>query len=281
MTMEHRTFTPVVAAAAFLCAAMPAAAQSPDDLAGQFGLLPGKPKNERQHHVPQARRKGEPEVAFGTVENDIVITPDGRRFPVTRERAMFSELEMTAPVGAKVELFHGTRRVYTNDIPFIWNHAKSSEYVKIQVTEGDRVWAFKILPEQGARLVIGRSAVDEPPARVVKKVRPTPAHPARAKPTPTKPAGYAGQYISMERLTFRHGDAIDVLWHGTPGNSMDWVTVVPAGSPPGEWGMWSYTSGEKAGKRRISGLKPGRYEARISFNSSNDIEDRVEFTVTE
>ncbi|MCB2186637.1 MAG: DUF2846 domain-containing protein [Deltaproteobacteria bacterium] len=65
------------------------------------------------------------------------------------------------------------------------------------------------------------------------------------------------------------GEPIEVAFSGAPGESRDWITVVPVGTPDKEAGEYDYTGdGVKEGVVRLPGAAPGEYEARAFFNYS-------------
>jgi len=96
----------------------------------------------------------------------------------------------------------------------------------------------------------------------------------------TQPAR-ATRMLAVARTVFPGDRPVAVGWHDSPGDPADWITVVPEGTPPDEWGPWRFT-GRKAGTFRVGHLEPGRYEARMYFKWPGGgfaIRDRLSFSV--
>lgn len=73
-------------------------------------------------------------------------------------------------------------------------------------------------------------------------------------------------FVYTDKDAYASGETVVVFWDGTPGNATDWVNVVPAGSPPNDWGQFAYTNGQVSGSVEFHGLTPGQYEARVFYN---------------
>ncbi len=89
--------------------------------------------------------------------------------------------------------------------------------------------------------------------------------------------------VGTDKPSYKAGDTVLVFWAGLPGNPQDWVTVVPAGSSPDEWGQWTYTNGQATGAYQVSGLAAGDYEVRVYYdypNGGNTIHAVAGFSVT-
>lgn len=75
-----------------------------------------------------------------------------------------------------------------------------------------------------------------------------------------------------------------VTYSGMPGNSQDWISVVPAGSADNFYvnGDWTYTSGQVSGTYNTGTLAAGNYEARAYFNwpsGGYTVQQRIFFTI--
>jgi len=80
---------------------------------------------------------------------------------------------------------------------------------------------------------------------------------------------------------FGSSETITVQYFGTTGDSHDWFTVVPKGTPDDETGQWDRVD-DVAGTWEVSGLSPGEYEVRIYLDYSNKgyvVTDRLPFQV--
>jgi hypothetical protein len=95
--------------------------------------------------------------------------------------------------------------------------------------------------------------------------------------------GTSTSTIGTDKTTYAVGETVVVFWTGLPGNTQDWVTVVPAGAPAEEWGEWTYTNGQTTGAFPVNGLAAGDYEARVYHdypNGGTTIHAVSTFTVT-
>lgn len=72
--------------------------------------------------------------------------------------------------------------------------------------------------------------------------------------------------IVIDRNTYTSGQGITVKWSGLPGNSHDWITLVPVGTSDSTYGEWFYTEGRRSGSHTFSAQIPGDYEIRVYFN---------------
>ena len=89
--------------------------------------------------------------------------------------------------------------------------------------------------------------------------------------------------VWTQELFFGVGETVEVHFAGLPGNTSDWIAVVPTDAPDTTWGKWRFTGGAEEGSMEFTGLAEGRYQVRLYFNwagtASYDVEDRHGFTV--
>ena len=184
---------------------------------------------------------------------DGIELSDGRVIPVTYSKAMFPypQIEVLEPAGAKVSINYDEDSVFNGEIPFIWKDAGIDEYVKMTVTEDDAVWSIKFQAKKGKELRIGNKGA-EPAER---------SHHGHDYGTRSKHFSVASKYP-------RSGEAFVIKFFDFPSRGMDWMTIVPEGSPDTEWGQWQYTNGP-SGEYTVPTLQPGRYEIRAYYDHPN------------
>lgn len=73
-------------------------------------------------------------------------------------------------------------------------------------------------------------------------------------PTLTPPVGAQG------------GVGFSVSFNNMPGNSTDWISIAPAGTPSSTYSAWQSTGGTTSGTLNFSGLPTGNYEVRAFYN---------------
>lgn len=78
---------------------------------------------------------------------------------------------------------------------------------------------------------------------------------------------------------FSPGETIVVEFKNLPGNSSDWINIVPVGSPDGSAGNWQHLNGKKSGQLSFGPQPAGEYEARAFYNNSYKVEYRHRFKV--
>jgi hypothetical protein len=85
-------------------------------------------------------------------------------------------------------------------------------------------------------------------------------------PDPRKVA--AGSSITTDKPVYSSVESIRVHFSGAPGESHDWICIVPTGTPDNQAGRkWNWIpSGLKSGDMTFPALKPGSYEARAYYN---------------
>ncbi|MCB0279467.1 MAG: DUF4476 domain-containing protein [Calditrichaeota bacterium] len=96
------------------------------------------------------------EMIASKLNSNIVSLSDGRQFIIesVKQKTIFSNVEMTDPQGAKVELYYDQQMVLSSEIPFLYKSPRLNEYIKVLVNEGNKRWTFKFKPERGFDTVI-------------------------------------------------------------------------------------------------------------------------------
>ncbi len=84
-----------------------------------------------------------------------------------------------------------------------------------------------------------------------------------------------------ERSAYLPTEKITVVFSGFPGNSKDWIDIVPASYGDGQGqGNWKYTNGAQNGTMEFGALPEGNYEVRVFFNNeTSPVRVRYPFTV--
>lgn len=72
--------------------------------------------------------------------------------------------------------------------------------------------------------------------------------------------------LKTARQSYSPTEAIVVEYSGFPGNSTDWITVVPNYYPEGKYAEWFYTGGKRSDTLTFKALPEGEYEVRAFFN---------------
>lgn len=98
-----------------------------------------------------------------------------------------------------------------------------------------------------------------------------PSEPASRPAPQTSPGTEAtatgsGVTISIAGNPWTANLDIVVSIKGLPGNKKDWVSVVRAGAPDADFGVWEYTKGVTDGTIILPGQPPGDYEIRVYFD---------------
>lgn len=88
-----------------------------------------------------------------------------------------------------------------------------------------------------------------------------------------------GATISMSKSTYAVDEEIVVSYSGLPGNSTDWIGLYVAGTADNAELDWKFTDGKVSGNMKFKGRKAGKYDARLFFNDSYNLEAKVAFTV--
>lgn len=90
------------------------------------------------------------------------------------------------------------------------------------------------------------------------------------------------KHLGLARAVYAVGEAVEVFWFDTTGNSKDWVTVVRAGTADNQAGDYDYLRGKNNGSYKFTDLKAGDYEARLYLNYRTvgyKVADRLPFSV--
>ena len=91
-----------------------------------------------------------------------------------------------------------------------------------------------------------------------------------------------GRYAWTTKQVYEPGEAFVVEYHGLPGNTRDWITVVPWEMGDSGYQQYAYLQGSQAGTLDFRGLDAGRYEVRVFFNwpsGGYEVRDRHTFWV--
>ncbi len=226
--------------------------------------MPGMdaPKKEKKASTPALKKIG------ATLEQSSIELEDGRSIPFKYQKSQtpWPNVEILEPVGAQIELYDGDKLLHKNEAPFLWKGAKIDSYVKMVVKEEKKTWSVKFQAKQLTNVIIGGKKA-----------------PASAAKPASKASSLKSKHFAIERAVFQAGDAVNVKFFGFPGNSQDWMNVVPVGAPNDEWGEWQYAGGKASGAFNIGGdLEPGKYELRAYYDypaGGYAIQDRLQFTV--
>ncbi|MCK9526707.1 MAG: hypothetical protein M0R49_12385 [Limnochordia bacterium] len=91
-----------------------------------------------------------------------------------------------------------------------------------------------------------------------------------------------GRYAWSEQEVYTPNTSIHVQYQNFPGNSSDWITIVPVDFPDDHHKEYYYTNGTRSGTMTFKGLEPGQYEVRSYFNwpsGGYEVVDRHSFWV--
>jgi hypothetical protein len=83
----------------------------------------------------------------------------------------------------------------------------------------------------------------------------------------------------MSKEQYAVNEAIVVQYGDLPGAPKDWIGLFATGSPNEEYLHFFYTDGKVEGSVEFLGLSAGSYEARLFFDESYQLEDKVSFQV--
>jgi hypothetical protein len=92
-------------------------------------------------------------------EGDAFVLADGRRFDLKYEGVFgaYPEFEMKEPLGARVELWLGDKRLFAEDVPFLYKEddfTRFEKYLKLVVREPGGTWSLKFVLPKGKRTVV-------------------------------------------------------------------------------------------------------------------------------
>jgi hypothetical protein len=117
-----------------------------------------------------------------------------------------------------------------------------------------------------------------PPAPPTVTVAPPPPRPGTVAPPPAR-REFRSRYLHLDRGFYRPNEQPIVYWDNLPQANGAWVSIVPRGTPEGEWGDWSYTRGAPSGSFSAKPLAAGEYEVRAYGGAMSPVVDRLIFTV--
>jgi hypothetical protein len=73
--------------------------------------------------------------------------------------------------------------------------------------------------------------------------------------------------VKTDKDIYSAGEPISVLYFGAPGDSDDWICIIPAGTPDDEAGTYKYLYYKmKQGVIVFDPPAPGKYEVRVYYN---------------
>ncbi len=108
---------------------------------------------------------------------------------------------------------------------------------------------------------------------------------------------FNNQYVVKARQRFRVGNVLNTIvktqkdvyapnegivinYSGFPGNTNDWINVVPASYKDEQLAQWFLTDGNQSGNMNFTGLPVGNYEVRAYFNNEYKVRARYPFVVS-
>ena len=115
--------------------------------------------------------------------------------------------------------------------------------------------------------------------------------PAPTSETGTTPPGRTEETVEPRKPRIvlasnivRTGQPVAITVSELPGNPQDWVTLIEASRPDGEFGAWEYTKGVQQGTWQFTAGKAGDYEVRVYFDwpkGKYAVKARASITITE
>ena len=85
--------------------------------------------------------------------------------------------------------------------------------------------------------------------------------------------------LSMSKPLYKDGEGPVVNFRNCSANPYDWIGIFRQGASNEDHLTWQYLDGETTGARRFESLSSGRYEARLFFNDTYNVEARASFSV--
>jgi hypothetical protein len=85
--------------------------------------------------------------------------------------------------------------------------------------------------------------------------------------------------FELNKKVYDVDERIKVTYKNLPGNETDWIGIFQRNAPHDEYMEWFYTDGNKNGTMMFNGLEAGKYDMRLFFNDSYNLEYEVQFTV--
>ena len=87
-------------------------------------------------------------------------------------------------------------------------------------------------------------------------------------------------YIESKERRYAVGEKIIIKFYNLPGNQKDWIGIFKAKSPNTDYIKKKFTRSKIDGRKQFSEiLNPGRYEARLFFDDTFDLQYKVKFRV--
>lgn len=224
--------------------------------------ISGMKENDKKKSQAQEKK-----TVRATISDTQIQLEDGTVLAIKYQKEMFPypHIEVLQPVGAKASISYEDRVVFSSEIPFLWKDAKIDRYLSLRVETEESSWSVRFMPKKQFRTIIGGAGA---PKQVVE------ASPA---PEPAKAVR-----VKTLKPSYGEWDSVIVEFSGLPGNSSDWINIVPVGSKNDTWGTWQYTSGKTSGQLDMGYLKAGSYEVRLYFDYPNGgytVHDSYRFTV--
>ncbi len=94
----------------------------------------------------------------------------------------------------------------------------------------------------------------------------------------TAPFTVGGASVSTTSPVYP-GTPIEVSYAGLTADPTNWITIVPAGSPPASFNEWHYTNGTASGTMQFGGLALGSYEIRAYYANGIELAASAAFDV--
>ena len=237
-----------------------------------FSLTPSEP-GTLTAEVPAGAYTAEVEDAFTDTPlsfSGLSVTPEGDNafaFELAAETEVVLSVTPAAPVtGSTVTVtFGGAPPGARNWVTVVPQDVPDEVYLDYEYVTDESGTAELRLPAEAATLE-ARYHVELPEGGTRVVGRSAPFASVQATVTLDLPAEVAG------------GTAFDVAWTG-PDNERDYLTVVPADAPDGQYQQYRYTR-ENSTLQFTAPVEPGDYEVRYQSDYGDEVVARAPFTVT-
>ena len=83
----------------------------------------------------------------------------------------------------------------------------------------------------------------------------------------------------MDKTTYKADESIVVDYVGLPGNKKDWIGVFKKDADNNDSEEYHYTNKSKTGSMEFDALPAGKYEARLFYDKSFDMIEKISFEV--
>ncbi|MBU0487941.1 MAG: hypothetical protein KKA07_15430 [Bacteroidetes bacterium] len=93
--------------------------------------------------------------------------------------------------------------------------------------------------------------------------------------------GNLQDFVKTNRMSYKPNEPIEVIFAVSAPSSLDWVTVVPIGSPENAYDQYFYTNGKGRDVIKFDSQPPGDYEARLFLNGTYKLYRKYRFNVAE